>query len=722
MANKRKPEETKKPRTSFELSVAGGETPAPLFAYVYDRTGELVERAPVEKGKVSVGSSPEELRAGRFLIAPDVGEAPSLKRLERVGGFEPLIGLRELPEIIEIPPVIVDLWPFCLCYVKGQVVRSDGRPVCDARVHICEIDRIPWIIAKLPELEVLKLRDDLIEILRNPPFPPEPWPPDPWPEPIPGPDPVPFRSSAVISPRLNPQPEVPSAAASRFSPIVLHQLQAAAVPVVRAALIDNYQLILPYLCMWPWWWGWFDCDEVAVVDTGTSGRFQRILVHDCNDQPDLYFWVEFDFGSGYEIVHKPLIACNTHWDYACGTDVTITVTDARVPACEPPTAIGSDVNVLSIGRKVAVREIENDAGGLAGEGVTQVGEPFGAKLEPRVDFGPDLIGKGIEYYRWSYQRLSGPDGVTTTVDASSVPVDPTTWTPLTRTVVRRYRETSGATTSYPSYLLGPLPISDAPGPNLFRIRPELTPAGDHQWRVLNEREDLASAHFETAKLLGAPVNPGDLDLAAGRYELRLELFDTAGNLVNLTDAGVDLGITDQNAPFGTGTVTTSPALNYNRVLDGAGKTVGFRVVLRVDNNDCGAAIDDVGGDITPSLSGCGFHEYASTSDSATLSFRATHPNDFATYAFGVVRGVSSPRPDAATSGVVGAGGNNGFAHLGGSQYAKGVSVAHLLESCISGAFAERLHVHATAQNGYHRLSRYDASAAAGFSLTPVPDE
>ena len=218
MANKRKPEETKKPRTSFELSVAGGETPAPLFAYVYDRTGELVERAPVEKGKVSVGSSPEELRAGRFLIAPDVGEAPSLKRLERVGGFEPLIGLRELPEIIEIPPVIVDLWPFCLCYVKGQVVRSDGRPVCDARVHICEIDRIPWIIAKLPELEVLKLRDDLIEILRNPPFPPEPWPPDPWPEPIPGPDPVPFRSSAVISPRLNPQPEVPSGQPRAFRP------------------------------------------------------------------------------------------------------------------------------------------------------------------------------------------------------------------------------------------------------------------------------------------------------------------------------------------------------------------------------------------------------------------------------------------------------------------------------------------------------------------------
>ena len=71
-------------------------------------------------------------------------------------------------------------------------------------------------------------------------------------------------------------------------------------------------------------------------------------------------------------------------------------------------------------------------------------------------------------------------------------------------------------------------------------------AGDGEWRVLDEHEDLASAHFETTKLAGAPLTSTDEDLAAGRYELKLELFDTAGNLVNWTDQGVEPGITDQN--------------------------------------------------------------------------------------------------------------------------------------------------------------------------------
>ncbi len=701
----------KESRTSFELSIPGD--PGPLFTYVYDRRGSLVERAAVEKGTVSLASSAAALLEGRVIIAPDAGERPSLKRLERIGGYEPLVGLHEIPDVIEIPPPIVEVWPLCFCQVKGRVVRSDGRPICDARVHICEVDHIPWIIAKLPELEVLKLRDDLIEILRKPPFPPEP---------IPGPDPAPFRFRVTerapvpeaIRPTLNPQPEVPSSKLSLVQPVVLQQLLSLSPTVVRAALVENYQLILPYLCYWRWWWGWFDCDEIAVVDTDSDGRFQAWFIHDCSDQPDLFFWVEFDLGSGYETVYHPPFACDTHWDYVCGTEVSITVTDSRVPACDDSTAVGSQVNVLSMGRTVAVREIENDAGGSASEGLTQTGQPFGGKLEPRVDFGPDLIGKGIEYYRWSYQRLSGPDGVTTTLDPSSEPTGVVT--PLTRDVIRHYREVSGAGTSYPAYLLGPLPTSVAPAPNLFQIRPELTPEGDHEWRVLDEREDLASGHFETTKLAGTAA--GGIDLAAGRYELRLELFDSAGALVNWTDEGVDLGITDQNAPFGTQTVTISSAPNYNRILDGSGKTRGFRTVLRVDNNGCVAVVHPVGGDITPDPA-CGFHEYASPSDDVSLSFEASHPNDLGTYDFDVVRGATSHVAAAETSGQTGAGGYDGFSNLGGSTYGKDVSVSALVGPCPSAAFAETLRVRATAQNGYSRIASYDAFDSAGFALTPA---
>ena len=119
----------------------------------------------------------------------------------------------------------------------------------------------------------------------------------------------------------------------------------------------------------------------------------------------------------------------------------------------------------------------------------------------------------------------------------------------------------------------------APAPNLFRIRPLLPPAGN-EWIVLNEHIDLATAYFDTASLAGSPDAgpPWPDDLAAGKYEMKLELFNQLGNLVNWTDENIELRITDQDAPFGTGTVTTSLASNYNRVLDINGKTVGFRMV------------------------------------------------------------------------------------------------------------------------------------------------
>ena len=45
------------------------------------------------------------------------------------------------------------------------------RPVSGARVHICEVDPFWLILRKLPEYYVFKLRDDLVELLKNPPLP-----------------------------------------------------------------------------------------------------------------------------------------------------------------------------------------------------------------------------------------------------------------------------------------------------------------------------------------------------------------------------------------------------------------------------------------------------------------------------------------------------------------------------------------------------------------------
>lgn len=772
-------------RVGFNVSTAERpEFTAPLVAYVFDAEGKLVEQADVKGGRVDLAIGESQLARARVFIAPRLERQKettiTAASLERAGAYEPVLRPGgKLVDTVFVPGTIIDWWPFCFCWVRGQVVRaSDNRPVCGARVHVCEVDPIPIWILRLPDRDLFRLRDDLLEVLRTPPIP----------EPQPGPDPAPFERAAFrfkqsaaatklqraalnpqplppkalssvqgavshgghasisaqpLPPRgtgalrhpgehagFDPQPEPPSlahAAAHRVSALTLNlqaSLASSSATIVRQALVANWQILVPYLCLWPWWWWWFRCDEVAVVTTDAHGRFETAVVYPCGgDHPDLYFWVEFDFGSGFETVYHPPIPCNTYWNYACGTEVTIRVHDARVPACGGPGDLpGCQVVVLSIGNGVAVREVQTDAAGPAFEGLTTAGQPFGGTLEPRFDCSrTELIeNRNIPFYRWSVRRLSGPDGVTTTVDPSSPQIG--VWTVLTRDVFRHYE----LGTSYPSVLMGPLASpTDAPIPNLFAIQPANPPAGPG-WDVLNEHVDLATAYFETASLLGAPTSgptatgPAPDDLAAGRYELKLELFDDTGALVNWTQRGVDLRITDQDAPFGTGTITTSPAPAYNRILNGAGETLGFRMVVRVDNNRCYAEILPVAGDVTPDPA-CGFHEYSDPTDDVRLSFIARHPNGFANYAFATNKAADPPIAAASTSGVSGATGNNGFTHVGGFTYQGDVSVATLIGSCSNAAFGEHLSVNPTATDGYSTLNGYRHTDTAAFALAvPCP--
>lgn len=734
--------------TTLKVATPDASPQGPIIAYLFDATGTLLERATVKDGAVKLRAGRDAIMEGRLLLAPDIGEEPSPSVLERAQAFDPLVGRTSLPELVTIPGSLIAHWPWCICLIRGRVERPDGRPVCDARVHICEVDSVPRLIARLPDRDVIRLRDDLLDVIERPiprPIPdpiPDPPPgpfPFPMPDPIPGPRPGPFagrRPGPVPGPGVGSRFErtggQPGASTSdeRLTrvdmddlrrPQVVEALDArvrtsltsTAVPTVRKALVANPHLVLPWLCHWRWLWHWLDCDEIAVVETGDGGQFQHLFFHDCTDTPDLYFWVEFDFGNGWETVHRPPMPCNVHWNHDCSDEVVVTVSDPRVPSCQGTPTGNHDVNVLSLGRTVAIKEVQGASAGAA-EGLTAAGEPFGATIEPRVDFAPSLLAAGIPYYRWSARRLTGPDGVATSAPSGSVAID--SWFPLTRTVVRHYREVTSAGTSYPAMTLGPLPSSEAPAPNLFHIPPVTTPAGDAQWRVLDEHEDLASAHFETAALTGGPSATSPVDLAAGAYELKLELFDASGALVNWTDAGIEPGITDQDAPFGTATVTTSPAPGGNRVLDGSGDTVGFRVVIRVDNNRCTAQVHPPAGDLT--LDACGFHQYAQASDKVGLSFDAGHPNGLASWSFSVVRGTSSPpQTPVNDGGTVGQSGPGDWT-LTGQTHANGViSVGDLLgPTCPRAAFSQRAYVATLAQNGYGRLSGYDAASHGGFAL------
>ena len=450
--------------------------------------------------------------------------------------------------------------------------------------------------------------------------------------------------------------------------------------------------------------------------TDPHGRFETTIWYPCHgDHPDLYFWVEYDFGSGFETIYRPRIVCHTYWNYVCGSEVVIRITDPRVPGCsEEPDLPGCQVVVLSIGNNIAVRQVQT----TGAEGVTTANQPFGGTLEPRVDFSrTELIdGKGIPYYRWSYKRLTGPDGASGIVDSSSVPLNVPSI--MTRDVYRHYKV--GIT--FASYLVGPMPTSGtdaAPAPNLFRIHPVNPPAGP-EWTHNNEHIDLATAYFETATLAGSPPGPAPTtdDLAAGLYEMTLELFDSTGVLVDWTARGVDLRITAVDAPFPEGPYTTVPAPAYNRILAG-GHTMGFRMVVRVDNNRCSADIPPIGGTVSADPD-CGFYNYNLPSDLVSLPFVARHPNNFAVYSFVSGRGIGPDIPAVSTSGAVGDAGNNGFTSVGPFTYSKSVAVSSLLGACPNAAFYEHLDVVSTATDGYTGL--YSHSDNAAFALaTPCPE-
>jgi hypothetical protein len=132
----------------------------PLVVYVFDARGQLLEQVAVRDGKVQLSIPKAGLGRERVFVAP-VSEKINAKRLtpalmERLGAYQPVLQAGgELTDHIDIPGSIIDIWPFCFCWVHGRTVRkSDNRAVCNARVHICEVDRIPWWIERLPDADV----------------------------------------------------------------------------------------------------------------------------------------------------------------------------------------------------------------------------------------------------------------------------------------------------------------------------------------------------------------------------------------------------------------------------------------------------------------------------------------------------------------------------------------------------------------------------------------
>lgn len=726
MATKRKP---------ISITFQGKNTEVPLTAYAFDRAGNLLSSTPV-KDSVDV----EKLGAERVLVGPTIPqggrENPSLASLRRMQAVE-ITRSTALSTII-LPDDIVTLWKWCICTIRGRVVRTiEGvdYPVCNVRVKVCEVDKWPWLIYSLLDREIFAIRNDLL--LREPI---QIVPRRPFPDPPPDVRRIAFKTGDVAAPPHEGHAEMSvSTNVAEAAPVALKAVTAESrsafrsaaenlpanvkaglasenANVVRQTLANSFDFISPIIYYWPWLHYYYSCEDLGTVTTDDDGRFTLWHWYLCHgDKPDIHFSVQAFIGGAWTTVYNPPKSTGTYWNYACGTEVTIRITDERVSVCLPTyTFPGSNVVVTMIGNNINVARIQRESAGV-NQGLTEVeaalgtGRPFGGQLEPRVAFGNAMVRDTNElpplfYYRWSYRRL-GTTGTFTVLD-----------TPVYRRYMVEPTSPPGAAPEFRLLQLGPVPGKPT---TMFMVPPKnpFDPDGPSSWHPLNLRTELASAFF--------PTNFGDALANAGKYELLLELFDASGNLIpDWVAAGINGFIPNAStpAPVAPTTVTSQqvtgvPSMSeYYRIPAGM-TTHGMRLVVHVDNNVCSAAIDAITSTGFSAVDdNCGFYVYTSLANEVTIGFTASHPNDFATFNFDIHKGASNPVNDASADGRVGAS-QDGFAESGG-HYTKTVTVGTLLGGCPNAAFSETLHVDAMATDGWSIDLGYDANGVPrAFALS-----
>ena len=206
---------------SLDVHASITQRPADLpavFAYAFSQGGALLDMQPLDKEGRAVLSLPvgKEPQPVRVVLGPELEkDLIDAGELLRRGGLDRHIAVR--PNLERLPPLAFDVgpdisqrWVGRRCLVTGTLTKravSGGvtlmLPVCNAAVDIYEVDAWPIIIAKLPDLDLDRLRD-IID---------GPWPPIHWPVPhdLPRP-PEPFADFArdpLAAVALNPQPLPP---------------------------------------------------------------------------------------------------------------------------------------------------------------------------------------------------------------------------------------------------------------------------------------------------------------------------------------------------------------------------------------------------------------------------------------------------------------------------------------------------------------------------------
>lgn len=708
----------KKPRASSKKSAAGakkvtlqvranlqgltGDDERPsVHAYLFGASGELVDSKPLDaRGRASftTDAGSGEQRKYRVAVGP---ETQQIRRLSTFGAqfAERRAALGDTVNVdLDILAEHWRCWYGVLYFVRGTVNKKITvgdqtilRPVCNADVEIYEVD-LRLCLLTLPEHLLERLREGLIREF-------DPPGPDPvirrrLPElervpPLPGPLPRHSAAAAADDAPAEGARALRSAAPATLPPAVL---RAARPQQLRRLLIDNLTLIKPLLCIYLGPPFCYRTELLRTVRTDATGRFATIIGFLCpTEEPDLYFKVKQEINGVDKTIYAPTpIPCHTYWNYVSGTEVDILVTDPEAISCQGdpvPDANGCYVMPLGVGFD-GWHQVLNAHGktpAVANRGLYNGDDPYGTSLDFTMKMHDSLQAKGIRYYRWSYRR----EGTLA-------------WTHIATPIIHRYLDQSPPKPKIRTFDLGP---TGAGGEvNLFRLRnPNL------DW-VEIRASDRTYARWVTADFEDGVWTPLVTD---GNYELRLQMFNAAGNVVSPGAATWRYFL-----PIGPEVAGEIPVEDNLALAHADGS---LRLRLHVNNQDTVADVKSI------ALSGeavtdCQFLEYANPAQLVTITFDANHPHsapqDFlADWSLGVRRGASGT-PVGATSGAGSV--TNATYDISVGDLLRAVTYQGVnrgpFDRC---AFAVNLHTNPRTRDGYGRIRRYEAHDVGAFAVVPL---
>jgi len=761
------------PQIRFQVKFDGEpEQDIALRAWLFSSNGKLLSSAPVVKEEVVFDQKEPISGTPRILIAPQVEgritEVKNINDLARLKAYEPVINFDEKRgiRILPIPEYYWRWWCWKFCRVRGRVVKDfdfngvlQEKAICHARINIYEVDKICFWIHKVPNHIIDRIKQSFID------GPVHPKPGDPV-----------ENMAAVASVKNIFSPLRQEATLPVIHTEIRSKLLVNDNDLVRKAIVDHFDVLRPYFCWWPWFYPYFfKSDLITTVYSDTNGFFDTSFLHFycchsrrerfintcCDSEPDLYFTIDYQINGVWTSVYKPCLPTSTIWNYACGSDITLRITDPRVPWGCHNQVPGSTVWIKSIGGGASVTHIEQSASSttapayndtnfkpLPSAPFRKIGlsdasfpyspntyrdnrRPFAGQLRLIVQFGSAFPANGIKYYRWSYLK---------TALADLSPTGNTLYKDIVVTEIRKsyqfeFLDAGGVRRpgGTASVKLGPFTVGAQN--NLFFIPPNLLPGASAPF-LTNPAIELDPWWDYNTDTISFDTNTLEGD---GLYDFKLELFDAAGNTVEAPKTEYNIPVVSFPAP------EWDPVLSIWRLSQQApdayltpGSTpanaAAYHMNVRIDNNPAEGDIYMVqilsGGDYIPTAANCcGFVQYDpaqfNNDNLLKITFKAKHIHNFADLSFGIQRGTCSDATQSAatnTNAMVMGDTNNGYTRDASTWvYEKTFSPATLLGTCSEeqkAAFAESLTVQPLAINGDGQVFG-TVSAIAAFAIEPL---